>query len=132
MQITRETDYAIRCVQYLSMSPDRIIMIDEISKAKMIPKSFLAKILQRLTKEGIVRSFRGVKGGFQLTKKPKEISILDVIVAIEGSVAMNKCAIDSRLCDLSNACTVHPIWIEMRKWLEDKFREYTFADLIKR
>ena len=68
MQITRETDYAIRCVLYLSEFPDNVIMVDEIARAKAIPKSFLSKILQKLAKLNIVKSYRGVNGGLDCKK----------------------------------------------------------------
>lgn len=129
MQITRQTDYAVRCVLYLSKEYDRMASVSEISKHMHIPKSFLAKILQGLVKAGIVESSRGIKGGFQLAKGPKEISLLDVIEAIEGPVAMNRCAIDKRLCNLSNTCSVHPVWIEIRKEVEKRLRHYSFEKL---
>jgi Rrf2 family protein len=131
MQITRETDYAIRCILYLSESPDEVAMVDEIARAKTIPKSFLAKILQKLTRANIVKSYRGVKGGFQLAKKPVDVSLLDVIEAIEGSVAMNICAVDKKLCEQSNSCPVHPVWVETRSLLEDRLRRYNFAKLLE-
>ncbi|WP_333652544.1 RrF2 family transcriptional regulator [Dissulfurispira sp.] len=70
MEITRETDYAIRCVLHLSEAPNNVIMVDEIVKAKSIPKGFLSKILQKLAKANIVKSYRGVRGGFQIAKAP--------------------------------------------------------------
>lgn len=129
MQITRQTDYAIRCVLYMSEFPVKVIMVDEIAKAKAIPKSFLSKILQKLARAGIVKSYRGVNGGFQLTRKPRDISLLDVIESIEP-IAMNKCAINQRMCSLSDACSVHPVWVELRKDVEKSLRQYTFANLI--
>jgi Rrf2 family protein len=131
MEITRETDYAVRCVLYLSESPEEVKMVDEISKAKVIPKSFLAKILQKLAKADIVRSYRGVKGGFQLAKNPDHISLLDVIEAIDGPVAMNVCALDKKACSLSNSCVVHPVWIDLRKTVETYLKGYSFARLIR-
>jgi Rrf2 family protein len=131
MEITRETDYAIRCVIHLAESPNDVIMVDEIAKARAIPKSFLSKILQKLAKANIVKSYRGVKGGFQIAKSPKEISLLDVIEAVEGLVAMNRCAVDRKFCSLSNNCTVHPIWVELRKDVEKKLKKIDFAKLIE-
>jgi Rrf2 family protein len=129
MQITRETDYAIRCVDYLSDKWGSVTMVDEISRGKCVPRSFLAKILQKLTKASIVKSYRGVKGGFELARSPKEITLLDVIEAIQGPVAMNVCAIDETMCDFSNSCAVHPVWIEVRREVEKILREKTFAKL---
>jgi Rrf2 family protein len=128
VQITRETDYAIRCVVYLS-GKQGITMVDEISKQKGIPKSFLAKILQKLVKASLVKSYRGIKGGFELSRPPAEISLLDVIEAVEGPIAMNACAVDEKFCTFSNSCTVHPVWLELRREVEELLRKKTFADL---
>ena len=129
MEITRETDYAIRCVLYLSKKEGTIVMVDEISQAMSIPKSFLAKILQKLTKAVVVKSFRGVKGGFRLAKKPEQVSLLDIIEAIEGTTAMNRCALDSSVCTFSNTCTVHPVWVNLRNMVEDTLRKTDFRAL---
>lgn len=131
MEITRETDYAIRCVLYLSERPDDVVMVEEIAKAKSIPRSFLSKILQKLVKANIVKSFRGVNGGFQIAKSPKAISLLDVIEAIEGVIAMNICAVDRNSCGLSHSCSVHPIWIELREEVEKKLKKINFASFLK-
>jgi Rrf2 family nitric oxide-sensitive transcriptional repressor len=129
MQITRETDYAIRCVFYLSGKKEGVTMVDEISKEMKIPNSFLAKILQKLGKASLVKSRRGVKGGFELTRAPQEISLLEVIEAIQGPVAMNICALDEALCGFSSTCSVHPVWVEIRKEVEKILRRKNFADL---
>jgi Rrf2 family protein len=129
MNITRETDYAVRCVLCLSETPDEVVMVDDIAVATSVSKAFLAKILQKLTKAGIVKSFRGVKGGFRLTRKPKDITLLDVIEAIEGEVSMNKCVVDQRFCELHETCTVHPVWVGIRSSVEDLLRGYNFEFL---
>jgi Rrf2 family protein len=129
MQITRETDYAIRCVLHLSKDPDRVIMVDSIARDKKIPKSFLAKILQKLTKAGIVKSFRGVNGGYQLDKHPSEVSLLNIIESIEGPVVMNECAMNKKICDMSDSCTVHPVWVKIRKVVEGALSDYNLETL---
>ena len=129
MQVTRETDYAIRCVYYLAGKKSGVTMVDEISKEMNIPKSFLAKILQKLGKGSVVKSYRGVKGGFMLSRAPEEISLLEVIEAVQGPVAMNICALDKALCERSTACAIHPVWVEIRKQLEQTLRRKNFADL---
>ncbi len=129
MQITRETDYAIRCVYYLAGKKNGVTMVDEISKEMNIPKSFLAKILQKLGKVTLVKSYRGVKGGFILARAPQEISLLDVIEAIQGPVAMNICALDKTLCERSSGCAIHPVWVEIRKQVEQALRKKNFASL---
>lgn len=131
MYVTRETDYGVRCVLYLARKAQEIAPVNEIAKAMHIPKSFLAKILQRLVKAGIVISGRGIGGGFSLAKKPKNISILDVIKAIQGNAAaINMCAIDKRMCRLSSTCSVHPVWVELRSVIEKRLQKENFAKLI--
>ncbi|MGA2109770.1 MAG: Rrf2 family transcriptional regulator [Syntrophorhabdales bacterium] len=132
MYLTREADYAVRCVLFLSREADRIASAGEISKAGLIPKGFLAKILQRLAKRGIVRSTKGAAGGFALSKPPEEVCVLDVIEALQGPFAINACAVDENACDLSAACAVHPVWVELRQGIEERLKEETFAKLIKR
>jgi Rrf2 family protein len=126
MQITRETDYAIRCVYYLA-GKGEVTMVDEIARKMDTPKSFLSKILQKLVRAKIVKSYRGVKGGFRLARRPKEISLLDVIEAIQGPVAMNICALDEKKCRFSNSCAIHPVWVDVRKQVEKLLRKKNFA-----
>jgi Rrf2 family protein len=126
LQIRRETDYAIRCIYYLAGKEKEVIMVDEISREMKIPKSFLAKILQRLSKAGIVNSYVGIKGGFYLARKPQKINLYDVITAIEGPVAMNRCTVDKRSCSLSKTCMIHPIWIEVRSEIEQILKKSNF------
>lgn len=129
MQITRETDYAIRCVLYLTSRTDRVVMVDEISREMAAPKSFLAKILQKLVKADIARSFRGVKGGFQLSREPRDITLLDVIEAVEGSIALNACVLDRTVCGFSSTCAVHPVWTGLRDEFNDLLKKHNFADI---
>lgn len=130
MLITRETDYAIRCTIYLARDKDSIASVTEIAKAMHIPKSFLAKIVQRLVRSGIIESIRGVKGGLRLAKKPTEISLLAIMEAIQGPAGINICAIESRLCRMSSTCAVHPVWVEIRKEVEKRLERETIDKLI--
>lgn len=127
LQIRRETDYAIRCIYYLAGKEKGATMVDEIAREMSVPKSFLAKILQRLSRADLVKSYVGVQGGFSLTKKPDQISLYDVILAIEGPVAMNKCTVNKKSCSLSSTCKIHPIWIQVRKDIEKVLKKSTFA-----
>ncbi|MCC6346770.1 MAG: Rrf2 family transcriptional regulator, partial [Nitrospirales bacterium] len=79
----------------------------------------------------IARSYRGVKGGFQLARKPAEISLLDVIETVQGPVAMNRCAVDESICSFSASCVVHPVWIDLRRKVEGYLRDVTFDMLNK-
>lgn len=132
MEISREVDYAIRCVLYLSERPHQIVMAEQISSAMQIPKSFLAKILQKLSRKGLVTSLRGVKGGFRLDRKPEEIGLLDVINVFQNGIAINRCAVDRAACSMSSVCVVHPVWVELRELVHDHIRAINFEDIRQR
>ena len=130
MQLTREGDYGIRSVLYLARQPyKKISFVTEISEEYKIPRSFLAKILQKLVKAKIVRSYRGVKGGFSLARQSKDISVLDVLEAIEGKLAMNICLADKKKCDFSRNCPIHSVWASVQSKVVEVLKKSNFEDL---
>ena len=132
MLITRETDYAVRCVLYLAEKQGQRTVVSEIARQMHIPKHYLAKILQRLVREGYVESIRGINGGYSLLRSPTQISLLDIIATIQGTAPVNVCAIDRRRCQLSASCAVHPVWVDIRRNLEKRLRQETISKLLKR
>ena len=132
MRITREGDYGIRSVLYLARQPfKKVSFVNEISEDYKIPRSFLAKILQKLVKAKIVRSYRGVKGGFSLAKQPREISVLEVLEAVEGKLYVNVCLMDKKKCGFSKHCPVHSVWNTVQTRVVDALKKSTFEDLAK-
>lgn len=128
MQITRETDYALRCVYYLAQRPERVCMVDEIAEAMEVPKSFMAKIARKLGKAGLVIAHRGAGGGFELARKPEAVSIYDVVCAIEGEVALNICTGKEQRCSRSAHCPIHPVWVDLRRDVEALFKARKFSE----
>lgn len=132
MQITREGDYGIRSVLYLARQPfKKVSFVNEISEDYKIPRSFLAKILQKLVKAKIVRSYRGVKGGFSLAKHARDISILDVLEAIEGRLSLNICVTDKKKCVSSRSCPIQSVWMNAQAKVADVLKKANFDDLAK-
>jgi len=129
MFITKRADYAIRSVSYLARNGKNLVTINEISESMQVPRTFLAKILQQLAGNGIVSSERGLKGGFRLAKDPADITLLEVIETIQGVSASSQCAIDTNSCKLSGKCGVHPVWIKIRKMVENELKGKNFREL---
>jgi Rrf2 family protein len=129
LSIKRETDYAIRAVYYLAVKKDAVAMVDEIAREMQIPKSFLAKIMQKLSRAGLVKCFVGMKGGCSLAKKPEGISFHEVIEAIEGPMVMNTCTLKKETCSLSRDCVVHPVWVAVRRDVENILKSNNFGNL---
>ncbi len=132
MQITREGDYGIRSVLYLARQPfKKISFVTEISDEYKIPRSFLAKILQKLVKAKIIRSYRGVNGGFSLSRQSRDISMLDVIEAIEGKIHLNVCLMDKKKCLFSKQCPVSPVWALVQARFTEVLKKTNFEDLAR-
>jgi len=130
MQITLETDYAVRCVLHLARQPKRKATSAQIAAATHVPRVFLAKILQKLARAGIVLSQRGVQGGFQLTRDPAGISLLDAVAAVQGPVSLNRCTAPAGRCSLSSTCVVHPVWAALSTRLARDLAKQSFRKLL--
>ncbi len=99
MKLNQATDYAFRMVLYMSILPfGTKITGAELAKTLNIPDRFLLKIMRNLTKSKIFQSYRGVDGGFSLFRRPKDISLLNVIEAVEGPAYLQACLYDAESC----------------------------------
>jgi Rrf2 family iron-sulfur cluster assembly transcriptional regulator len=130
MQITRRGEYGLRGLLFLARQPpDRTVLISEISKVQRIPEAFLAKIFQRLSKAGLLCSVRGAKGGVYLKRPAREITMKEVIEAIEGPIALNRCLISEGKCEEKVVCPIHPVWQEAQRRLLEVLDNTTIEDL---
>jgi len=113
MQLTRAADYAIRVMIHMAGLPaGTTVRLRTLAIAVTVPESFLAKVLQTLTRAGLVMSRRGPDGGFELLPSSMQASILDVIDAIEGPVQMNSCLGEDGCCERKEWCPAHSLWAE--------------------
>lgn len=130
MKIGRETDYAIRCLLFIAANPVGNYPVGRIARSRGIPHSFLAKILQKLVRAGILVSARGTSGGFRLSRNPAEITLLNIIEAIEGPLALNDCLVETRTCSMASKCGAHTAWKEIRKALAAHLDGYSLRKLL--
>jgi Rrf2 family iron-sulfur cluster assembly transcriptional regulator len=132
MQITRAGEYAVLGATYLArQGVDHTVMVEEICKAESIPKSFLAKIFQNLTRAGLIRSQRGIHGGFKLARKPDKISVLEILEAVEGKIAFQRCLEEPAGCHKQDACSLCDIFTEAQDRVKDIFQNTSLADLTR-
>lgn len=129
MKINRETDHAVKCVQYLSKYPEQCLTVTEISDKTDVPKAFLAKIIQKLAKVGIVRSIQGAQGGFQLARSPSKINLREVVETIQGPIVVNPCLVDESFCTRSKYCKVHPVWNRINNMIAKELQGTDFLSL---
>jgi len=128
MQITRQADYAIRTVHYVSrLGAHQHVPTRQIAKEQRIPSSFLAKIISQLAVAGLVQTTRGAHGGVALAKAPKEITLLEVVEAIDGPILLNECVSHAEHCYFGKDCQLRGIWCETQNALVERLRETNFA-----
>jgi len=112
MQITAETDYAIRAMLYLRGAAGKPAVLGEIAEGVLIPKAFLSKVLQKLIGKGLVTSKKGKHGGFLLAADPDKITMYDIVLAASGNGQLLKttCVKDGKPCPFVKDCRVHRVW----------------------
>ena len=133
MLITRASEYAILSLIVLSKNSSPMDS-ETLSRELSIPKSFLAKILQALAKKGILKSFKGVNGGFVLNKKADEINMLEVMSAVEGKApAVFDCApsLDDCPSDKAKLCTIWPFLNKLQGKIDLFLAELTLAEILE-
>jgi Rrf2 family protein len=133
MQITRQADYAVRAVLYLSRMGDGTrAPTSQIAQDQQIPPSFLAKIISQLSVAGMVQTSRGARGGVTLAREPEEITLLDVVEAIDGPILLNECVSDPSSCVFGSDCPVHSVWCEAQAQLVRQLKGTSFASMSQR
>lgn len=105
MHMTLEADYAVRIVEFLAVNPGRADA-KTISERTSVTLRFTLKILRTLVSDGIVRSYKGAKGGYELAKPPKEITLRSVIEAVEGPYMISRCQGDAYSCQRTSAVCI--------------------------
>jgi Rrf2 family protein len=132
MELTRKGEYAIRGIVFLAKQlPGKVILVSEVAEATGVPQTFLAKIFQNFAKLGLVNSFRGTGGGFLLGRHPSQITLRQVVEAVEGPIIPNRCLIGEGSCERQTFCTVHPVWRKVQGELVTILESVTLEDLAK-
>ena len=131
MYITLETDYAVRIVSVLCRS--RVKMdAKTISEQACVTIRFSLKILRKLLSNDIVRSFKGTQGGYIVNKDPKDITLLMIVEAIEGTYCFSRCLLPDGICNrgASDVCCYREAFCDITDTVRNKLASYNFADLI--
>ena len=131
MQITRQADYAVRAVLHLAQikNGDRAAT-STVAKEQHIPPSFLAKIISQLSIAGLLHTSRGARGGVTLARDPKDITLLEVVEAIDGPIQLNECVGEEGACTFDTDCPIRSVWCEAQDELVARLRQTDFAQLL--
>jgi Rrf2 family protein len=128
--LSRGCEYALQAMIYLASQPqDSPILQRDIALALNIPPYFLGKILQLLSHSGLVNSYKGKRGGFILAKPLEEISLYDVVVALDGASFLHGCILGFPGCDDKTPCPVHTQWKTLRQNIIDMLQKESISSL---
>ena len=113
MQLTREADYAVLCV--LEVARFGRMSAAEVARRQEVSPAFLGKIVGSLAKAGVLTTRRGVGGGIDLGRPAESLTLLEVVEAVQGPFAINRCLIHSGSCDRQGDCCVYPLWVKAQR-----------------
>ena len=133
MRLTRGADYALRVMIYMAGLPEgQRVGRSAIARATDVPEAYLAKILQHLVKARLIRSRPGVHGGFESSRSPLTLSMLEVIEAVDGPAAIMACLPDEDACERSPWCEVRVVLLEAQAEMLKVLRAATVSRLAQR
>jgi len=133
MQLTKAADYAVRVMVHLAgLPPGARTSRDALAAAAECPEQFLSKVLQSLTRAGLVQSHRGNTGGFELPTDRRETSLLAVIEAVEGPLRLNVCVHAEQACTRQSWCPAHGVWVEAQTAMTEVLRKATIGEMARR
>jgi Rrf2 family protein len=131
MQVTRAVDYGIRALILMCRQPvGSRFFLQDLAKEGDLPRNYLVKVLKSLACAGIVRSHRGIKGGFSLGRAPREISLRQVFESIDGPVTVMHCLPDPRSCSYSGKCAAEVFFGQLRTSILANLEAHTLQDLL--
>lgn len=128
--ISRETDYATRVLLHLALQEEGVrTTAQQIAQQRLIPKALVRRVVTRLAAAGLIVTTRGSDGGIALARPPSQISLLEVVEAMEGPVALNQCVTEPGFCPLTPTCSVHVAWVHAHAVIRTHLQGITFDQL---
>jgi Rrf2 family cysteine metabolism transcriptional repressor len=134
VNISMKSRYAVRALTELARreetAPGKPVRLGDIADSRDIPLQFLEQVFAALRRAGVVRSRRGAAGGYGLARPAAEISVLEVVAALDGVPSPAECT--RGLCERVDACGAASVWIEAQQALEQVLRDTSIGDLLER
>ena len=130
MNFSKTTSYSINILSYMANHRDENLSADFLHSQLGIPYQYLRQILTNLSKNGLINSSRGRKGGFELARDVNTIFIADIIEITEGLDSFNICVLGFQTCPFDNKCAIHDLWEESRNNILKILKETSLANLI--
>ena len=131
--IKRNTGYGLRALLHMAANPDvDASTAEELAEVADTSTDFMHKIMRSLKEAGIVAAKRGPAGGFRLKRDPHDVTVLEVVNAIQGEFRVNRCVIGLGVCPRSGECPLRPTWLRIQQELEDGLGAQTIGEIAAR
>lgn len=131
LSLTKRADYAIRAVLALARAPDgERLSVRRLAADQGIPAAFLPQVMADLVTGRLVEGSLGRSGGYRLVRRPADLSLLDIVEAVEGDVRRRDCILRGGPCKLNGVCAVHPVFASAQDDLLERLAQAKVADLI--
>ena len=132
MKISTKGRYGLRILLDLATHvSDKPRLIRDIAESQQISEKYISRLIVDLRRARLVRSVRGANGGFHLAKSPKEITLLEILETMEGTISIVDCVLAPEKCPRNHNCTARGIWTNLNEGIRDMMRAITFEDIIK-
>jgi len=130
MQLTRAADYAVRVMVHLAtLPPEKRAFLPELAMATTAPESFLSKVMQALSRAGLITSRRGKAGGFAILQRGRDANMREVIEAIDGPISLNVCLNGGKVCERKSWCPAHPVWARAQRAMIEVLMSVTVSGM---
>ncbi|MCX5669298.1 MAG: Rrf2 family transcriptional regulator [Candidatus Omnitrophica bacterium] len=128
--ITRNTDYALRAICYIAKQKN-VVTVTELVRVLGVPRPFMRKILQQLSKEKILKSYKGQSGGFKLKLFPEKIFIIQIMHIFQGQVSLSECFLKKDICPNRGKCVLRKKIRQIENNALGQLRQISIASLVK-
>lgn len=133
MRLSTKARYGLRAMIYLALhQKESPIQLAEIAEREGVSEKYLEHLVRHLKAGGLVVSTRGAKGGYQITREPDQVTLYEIVTALEGDISLVDCLKDSELCDRTSFCAARDVWNELTEVMKDFLKSKTLADLAQR
>lgn len=128
MIFSKATSYGIRALAYIASQPERLCGLQEIAEHEAIPPAYLRKILGELRRHRLLRSVKGIHGGYELGRLPETITLWEVFTVLEPDPYMDTCILGNKDCAPESSCAFHEDWSKVRKDLVSLLETRTISE----
>ncbi|MBL7068383.1 MAG: Rrf2 family transcriptional regulator [Candidatus Omnitrophica bacterium] len=129
--ITRDTDYAIRAMCVIAKRKDKVVSVKDLTDYLKVPRPFLRKILQILNKRGLLKSYKGIGGGFTIALSPKKISLVKLIEVFQGPIRLSEHKLKKKICPEAKICLLKKRLDNIEKYVKARLEAITLETLIE-